>query len=1023
MYLSEKKASYLILSKASLNPHLLSKAFIGILIWICSISFVQAQQQITKKYSIADGLPNNSIRSLFVDSREMLWIGTENGVSVKRNQEFLNFFMEDGLAFNSCWAITEDKDRKMWFGSYGGGVSMFDGKHFHKIQDGLYTQFIRTLHTFEDYILVGTTNGLNLIDYKNLSVTKVQGSQGNEDHNFISGFFVYQDRLFYTTYRNGVFEVLLSDGTFTAEKINDFEYIYGLHQQEEMIVLSGKEELLHFNADNLISKNPRPERVEPSSNFYNFQKTAFGLLGTATGLYSPNGGVFEISPNQVTPFNDRLQIDSRNLWSMAYHTASSTLYLGSLDKGLYEVNLSKRILLFDTKGVEILGFAGDDQLEALLRSDGLHFPLLSKKLSLTDFKTVQQRYFANPKAWIPKLEDDFYELNPRLTAEEIIFYGIRKHDNSFWINSNIGIYQVSTTGNFIRYLPLHSLVIGFSPDGHLIESNPYGGLRIYTDISNPKNYQYYRADLPETPDMLSQIVQKNSKTYFSSVFAGLFRLDENRFFSFKESGIWDVEKIKSIYPTSGNQLIVGAEFGDVFLITDEEDFKEVLKIAKSTIYGNSIIGVKAFRDAILIMTEQGINIYQNGNIKLIDAEQGLRKTIIKSYKIIGEDLYLGYEDAYLKVHLPSILSDSYRSYQLKITKLLVDFNPFSTDKIEWFSYSLERIILKNFPSSLLIQLQPHRLLYPEKLQYRYRLSPDQEWTPFSTSNEIFLTYLNYGDYSLEVEVFDLHSGKTEYFNLLEIKALPPFYLQTWFIILSLFLAIITILIIFRIRISQIKETEAVERKIAETKLEALRSQMNPHFIFNAINSIQYFILKNDTDRAVQFLSKFSKLIRKTLDNSKSNRIKLSQEADYLRAYMAVENERMANRVQWDVSLDSNLDPEFIEIPPMLLQPFIENAFVHAFPASIEKPKITVLFEGIDQGNMSCLISDNGIGISEKTNKSHRSRGLELVSERISLLPNALPDAISIQSQERIGTTIRVKIPVITHGPMQKYVQK
>ncbi|MGY6522129.1 MAG: histidine kinase [Mongoliitalea sp.] len=1011
------------MSKASRPLKVIVRLLMSIACWIGHTAATPAQQQITKKYSIADGLPNNSIRSLYVDSRELLWIGTENGIAIKRNQEFLSFFTEDGLAFNSCWAITEDQEGKMWFGSYGGGVSMFDGKSFHKIQEGLYNPFIRTLHIVDDYVLVGTTNGLNLIDSKNLSVLKVQGSQGNEACNFISGFFTFQNRLFYTTYRNGIFEVKISGDTYTAEKVNELEYIYSLHQQENHIVISGREELLHFNLEVLISKNPEPDRVEASSNFYNFQETAYGLVGTATGLYSPNGGIFEVSPNNLISLNKRFQIDSKNLWSMAYHTSSTTLYLGSLDKGLYEVNLSDRILLFDTQGVEVLGFCGDDELEAILRSDGLHLPLLSKKLSLNAFKTVQQRYFNNPNAWIPRLEDDFYEFNPRLTEDEIIFYRLIKHENTFWINSNIGIFQVSITGDIMCYLPLHSFVIGFTPEGYLIESNPYGGLRIYPDLSTPKNYQYYNHEVPETPDMLSQIVSKNTKTYFSSVFSGLFRLDENGFFSFKESGTWSVEKIKSIYPTGGNQLIVGAEFGDVFLIEDEEVFKEVLKISKSSIYGSSIIGVKAFRDAILIITEKGLNIYQDGNIKLIDAEQGLRKTIIKSYKIIGEDLYLGYEDAYIKIDLPSILSDAYQSYQLKITKLLVDFKPYNRDEMEWLSYIPEKIILKKSPSSLLIQLQPSRLLYPEKLQYRYRLSEDQDWTPFSTDNEIYLSYLNYGDYTLEVEVFDLHSGKTEYFNLLEIKVLPPVYLQNWFIIVAVFLAVIIIFSTFRLRINQIKEAEAVERKIAETKLEALRSQMNPHFIFNAINSIQYFILKNDTDRAVQFLSKFSKLIRKTLDNSKSNSIKLSQEAEYLRTYMAVENERMANRVQWDVRLDSSLDPEFIEIPPMFIQPFIENAFVHAFPSSINEPRITVLFEAIEQGNISCLISDNGIGISVKANKSHRSRGLELVAERISLLPNALPDAISIQSEEGMGTTIRVKIPVSTHGPMQKYTQK
>lgn len=979
-----------------------------------------AQQQITKNFSIADGLANNSIRSLYVDSRDFLWIGTENGVSLKRNQEFLNFFMEDGLAFNSCWAITEDAQGKMWFGSYGGGISMFDGKSFHSIQRGLFTQFIRTLHSSRDYIWVGTTNGLNLIHTKTLEVKRVQGSQGEEELSFISGFFEIENRLFFTTYRNGIFEVTESNGTYRAKKRNSYPYIYQIHQEGDNILVSGREAILSFSVQSLISENPVPSHVLESSNFYGFQKTKeFGLIGSATGLYSPNGGVFQIDEGLLQPLNYRFAVESKNLWSIAYHNKQKVLYIGSLDKGLYEVNLSERILLFNTHKIEILGFEGEGKLEAVLQSNGLYIPNKKKFLPKTTFKQAQVNYYKNPQAWSPMPEADFYELNTQLSAEEILFYGIKLHKNTYWINSNAGIYQLSKSGKILRYLPLHSFVIGFTPDGHLIESNPYGGLRIYPNAGQPKNHLYYSSKIPETPEMLSQIIHKNDRTYFSSVFSGLFRFDKNGFFSFKESGLWDIEKIKTVYVTSGNQLVVGAEFGDVYLLEDGDSFKEALKIPKQAIYGNTIVGVLAYQDALLILTEKGLNIYQNGFVKLIDEEQGLKKTIIKSFNLLGDDLYLGYEDGYIKIHLPFLLRDSYQSYELKITKLMVNFEPIQTSQMEWFSYQPQHIVLKKTPTSLVIQIQPHTLLYPKKLQYRYRISSDQEWTPFSKSSEIFLSYLNYGDFSLEVEVLDLDSGKLEYFNLFTIEALPPFYLRTWFVISIIFLSLVTTIIIFKFRINQIRESETIERKMAETKLEALRSQMNPHFIFNAINSIQYFILKNDSEKATQFLNKFSHLVRKTLENSKSNFIKLSVELEYLRAYMAVENERMNNRVQWSINYNESIDPEFIDIPPMMIQPFIENAFVHAFPPSITHPTIQICFEEINRNNITCKIVDNGIGVSVKTQKSHRSRGLELVSERISLLANALPDAITILSEEKHGTTIMVKIPVVTRGKMNK----
>src|SRR5690606_22602808 len=116
----------------------------------------------------------------------------------------------------------------------------------------------------------------------------------------------------------------------------------------------------------------------------------------------------------------------------------------------------------------------------------------------------------------------------------------------------------------------------------------------------------------------------------------------------------------------------------------------------------------------------------------------------------------------------------------------------------------------------------------------------------------------------------------------------------------------------------------------ELKLEALQSQMNPHFIFNAINSIQYYILKKDTSHALGYLGKFSKLIRSTLDQSSQIQVTLKEEIYYLKSYIEVENIRMDNRVQWVISGNALAKQEELLIPPMIIQPLVENVFNHAF---------------------------------------------------------------------------------------------
>ncbi|PAM96161.1 histidine kinase, partial [Flavobacterium sp. IR1] len=135
------------------------KFFFLFLLWF---NFAFSQNYLSKNYTAANELPNNAVRSLLIDSNNVLWIGTENGVVKKENDVFSYFFEEDGLALNSCWAIAEDKNNKKWFGSYGEGVSIYDGYKFKVIseKDGLIHNEITKLFSSEEYMYVGTSDGV-----------------------------------------------------------------------------------------------------------------------------------------------------------------------------------------------------------------------------------------------------------------------------------------------------------------------------------------------------------------------------------------------------------------------------------------------------------------------------------------------------------------------------------------------------------------------------------------------------------------------------------------------------------------------------------------------------------------------------------------------------------------------------------------------------------------------------------------------------------------------------------------------
>lgn len=221
---------------------------------------------------------------------------------------------------------------------------------------------------------------------------------------------------------------------------------------------------------------------------------------------------------------------------------------------------------------------------------------------------------------------------------------------------------------------------------------------------------------------------------------------------------------------------------------------------------------------------------------------------------------------------------------------------------------------------------------------------------------------------------------------------------------------------YKFQIRQARKFEAqkglIQKRFEETKMEALLAQMNPHFIFNAMNSIQYYIMESDIDKATIFLGDFSKLIRLNLDHCTKPTILLSEEIEYFQSYIRVENTRFNNRIKVIFETDPLIDPQAIEIPTMLLQTFVENVFVHAFPPGVSNPTLKISFKMLSEDVLQCKIEDNGIGFSENSsNKLHESKGVSLVKERLALLGYNVKEAVEIISAKNEGTSVSIKLEV------------
>lgn len=259
---------------------------------------------------------------------------------------------------------------------------------------------------------------------------------------------------------------------------------------------------------------------------------------------------------------------------------------------------------------------------------------------------------------------------------------------------------------------------------------------------------------------------------------------------------------------------------------------------------------------------------------------------------------------------------------------------------------------------------------------------------------------------------------------------PPFY-KTWIFRLMLVLIALLITWIFiRGRVRKVRQQNEVETRMLKIEKEmfdleqkALRLQMNPHFIFNSLNSIQSYIVSNDTENAINYLAKFSQLMRLILSTSREAYIPLSQEIALLKHYLDLENMRFNNRFIYEIRVESGMDTEYIGIPPMIIQPYIENAIIHGF-MNKKKGECRLLIQMWEEEDyILCVIEDNGIGrekameIKQKSGLMQKSQGIIITKERLDILNKQLKNKISVEITDlkdetgnATGTRVRLVIP-------------
>ncbi|MDB5224107.1 MAG: hypothetical protein JWN83_2774 [Chitinophagaceae bacterium] len=370
----------------------------------------------------------------------------------------------------------------------------------------------------------------------------------------------------------------------------------------------------------------------------------------------------------------------------------------------------------------------------------------------------------------------------------------------------------------------------------------------------------------------------------------------------------------------------------------------------------------------------------------------------------------------------------------KIAKINLSSTPYSKPPVLRFSelqiindtiihYPSTSVSLKYDQNNINIAFNAVNFNDAENMRFAYRFKnrKDSTWIETGTQQNILLTNIAPGNYILEAKVYSFDNKWNPQTKELEIIVSPPFWRTTWFYTVIAILLVTFIYILHRYRINQIRQKNDLDRALAQTEMKALHSQMNPHFIFNCLNSIREMILNNDNRQASHYLSKFAQLIRTTLENSTRHFINLKNTIDYLKRYLEMEQIRKDN-FTYSIEVSEELEPDEIFLPPMLIQPFIENAIWHGVAAQKQMQITISFFKKNDE--LICIVEDDGIGIEtsvkKKENDINRSSlGIQNIRQRIQLLNEkynfnskvTIEDKSTLYSQKDTGTRVTIYLPV------------
>lgn len=942
-----------------------------------------AQFEPIRNFSVKDGLPSGVVYDCLQDKQGFMWFATAAGLARFDGANFKIFTTENGLTNNEVLQIALDKDGSIWIFPFGATACIYDPVTQKLYNEKNYAELKKVKNLFVQLLVRNSAAGL-------------------------VGYTV-QETFFFENKKINISDVRESKDLWI---INKDSLIFFFKEKKSYLFARGEKSSIDFPAPEINTVFSRSPDWGKWKVFIDSSLTRLSLYQyTNEGLIKQNGSfVSKYFINNVNKYGGKIYLPTIN---GVYVTDTS---MRQTDYFFSGKNISKAYV--DKSGNEWLCSLSGEGVYMRLQNDVKQYTVTSglPNANVISVKITQDN--------VPLCGDgngNVYKIDP---ANQIIrpsilgkfpetVRGIELYKNSFIAYSN---YQILVNNKIIpENFGAIKCVIADTNGNLLIGAHQR--LELY-DILRKKN------EIIEHDPRFVTLCYSQGNLYYGNN-KGLFKIK-----SLKPYSETPVDSASEVLRRPINHLF-STKDGIVWIATNNDG---IVAVKSDKIIGHfntssvpsitSNICKKIFSDeenhTLWVATNKGINRIRytlSGNhlrifISAVTSSEGLNDDDVNDICVKNGKVYA----ATIKGLCIFNADLSRKEVPIVVTDVVIKkYSPPDTTTFLQRNYNLEY-----WQNNISISYSGICYTCDKKFNYQYRLirnGGDTSWKS-TTANTVEFGELLTGNYTFQV--------RTDAANMQEIYFLiGPAFWQT-----GLFYGLLAIALagvfFFSVRFftRQIRKRElektAVNKKFAELEFQALQAQMNPHFVFNAMNTLQNYILKNESEQASEYLAKFARLMRLFLDASRNKFIELGNEIELLKNYIELEQARLMHSFQYQIKIEPGVEM-YTKIPSVIIQPFVENAILHGLRHRNDHRGLLKLFFGIHDNTLECHIQDNGIGrhkaalINKTKEKQYQSQGIKIIDEKVKTLKeiNNIDIHISIQDnisedEQASGTTVRIR---------------